>query len=144
VLCDAQIEQDCGLRSFLLRLVQPRHLLAAIPRRAGWLETTVACEPVGELSTVTAGDASVRRRFRVYPRVPGRAARDRAPRVDGTRATVVFNPACLALLAMVGVQTRSGRPCTAHFQLLARDDEPARVPVGETFRAMFMPVRNAG
>ncbi len=104
----------------------------------------MAYEPDDELITVTPGDASAPLRFRAVPGAFPDVRREIERRVDGTRATIVFNPDYLALLAKVEVQTRSGKPYTAHFQLPARDDEPVRVSVGETFRAMFMPVRNAG
>jgi len=137
--------EAAGSGSFSLGAAYARQLVAAIPRKAGWrLETTVAYEPDDELITVTPGDASAPLRFHAVPGAFPDVRREIERRVDGTRATIVFNPDYLALLAKVEVQTRSGKPYTAHFQLPARDDEPVRVSVGETFRAMFMPVRNAG
>jgi hypothetical protein len=56
----------------------------------------------------------------------------------------VFNPHYLALLARVETGTRGGKPLSAHFEFPARDHEPSRVSADETFRAMFMPIRNAG
>jgi len=84
-------------------------LVAANPRKAAWwLGTTVAYEPGYELITVTADNAGAPLRFREIPGAFPDARREIGCRVDGTRATIVFNPGYLALLAKVEVQTRRG------------------------------------
>jgi hypothetical protein len=135
-----------GSESFSLRLPDARQWLKSTPRHTVHreMQTIVWFEPDDNLITFMHNDVSTALRFAAEAGAFPDVRREIERPLTGSKSTAAFGLRYLALLDRVETGARGARPLTARFEFSAGTDEPVRVSVGETFRAMLMPAQNAG
>ncbi len=137
-----QVQTDVGSEvvpePFSLRLSDVKRVLAMLPKTGAAAWATVEYDPDDESLVFDCHGESIRTTAEgaEFPRC--RIRRDGFKAAD--KPTVVLASEYLALLAKVD----DGTKCPVlHFEL-AEGNKPMRISIGETFRALLVPIRNAG